>query len=479
MLPGLVEETRSALERLREALFARERACEKDLSLVYGDHRDRARNLVHYWAYRESDPRHLGESLEQLGLDTLQDVEWNVVGRIDRVLERLSEISGSATPTRESVGPVTSYRGKALLRDTTDTLFGPAGHGRDVRIMVTLPAEADEDENIVSGLTAAGTDCYRINCARDDREAWSRVIDRIKRAQTAEKRPLIFMDLGGSKLRVSSCSGGGRSIRLTAGDNLFISKSSIPASASPESATGDTRREIAVSDPSVLAGLLPGHRVWFDDGKIGGTVRERGAEALRVEITYAKQGGRKLRLERGLNLPDTPLRVPALTEKDLIDLPFAARHADFLALSFIRTPADVEQFLSALGAAPQAAGAIVIKIETHEALEHLPRIMLAAMRHPRVAMLLARGDLAVECGMQEMPRIQEDMLRYCAAAALPLFWCTGVLERMGKTGEPTRAEITDVEVGSRAQCLMLNKGPHVLDAMRLLNELLTRSSADR
>jgi pyruvate kinase len=100
--------------------------------------------------------------------------------------------------------------------------------------------------------------------------------------------------------------------------------------------------------------------------------------------------------------------------------------------------------------------------------------MLAGMRAERVAMLLARGDLAVECGILEMPRIQKKVLRYCAAASLPLFWATGVLERASRLGEPTRAEMTDATAAARAQCVMLNKGSNSRDALRLLGELLLR-----
>jgi pyruvate kinase len=179
-----------------------------------------------------------------------------------------------------------------------------------------------------------------------------------------------------------------------------------------------------------------------------------------------------------VNFPDSLLRMPALTQKDLDDLPFAARHADFLALSFIRTPSDVDQFRTALLEVTDSPPVIVIKIETREALRHLPGLMLAGMRLDRVAVLLARGDLAVECGVVEMAHIQRDMVRYSAAAALPLFWATGVLERVSRTGEPTRAEITDAEESARAQCVMLNKGPKTMDALRLLGDLLRRGKED-
>jgi pyruvate kinase len=478
-LRQMIVEAREKLGQIRDAVLARERDCQEELSRVHEVHRERARNLVHYWAFRECRNTGLRERLEFLGLDPLIEIEWDVLSRIDSVLERLNEMSGAVGDRAETSVDRAPYAGREILRRRAERYFGSPAHGRDVRIMVTLPAEAADDSTRISALAAAGADCFRINCARDDRDAWHRLTDLIRHEATRGIRPMVFMDLAGSKLRVSSCAGGGRSVRLGIGDNLFISRSSVPSSGAVGTESEQSRQEVAISDPSALGAVLPGHRVWFDDGKIGGIVRERTEDALRVEITSVKKGGRKLRLERGVNLPDTSLHLPALTPKDLEDLPFAARHSDFIALSFIRTPSDVHEFRRALVAMTSEPAGIVIKIETREAWQHLPELMLAAMCLDRVAILLARGDLAVECGVLEMPRIQDEVVRFCAAGALPLFWATGVMERMSRTGEPSRAEMTDAVESSRAQCVMLNRGEHTMDALCLLSDLLTRSNDDK
>ncbi len=465
----MVERCRNELGRIRNAVVGREHAFEEELSLVHDVHRERARNLVHYLAFRECDGEELHEHLECLGLDPLADVEWDVLGRIDRVLQRLNEMSGSPGRHVDTPGSAGHCSRREFLRLRTDVLFGSPPPGRNARIMLTLPSEAADDAGVVRAFAAGGADCFRINCARDGRETWQRCIDHVRHEGAGGKQPLIFMDLGGSKLRVASCAEGRQSILLERGSTLFISRTNVPPSRLPG---------IAVNNPSVLDGVLPGHRVWFDDGKIGGIVAGIEPDALRMEITHAKEGGKKLRLDRGVNFPDSLLRMSALTQKDLDDLPFAAGHADFLALSFIRTPSDVDQFRTALLEVTDSPPAIVVKIETREALRHLPGLMLAGMRLDRVAVLLARGDLAVECGIEEMAHIQRNVLRYCAAASLPLFWASGVLERTSRTGEPTRAEITDAEESARAQCVMLNKGPKTMDALRLLGDLLTRSKED-
>jgi pyruvate kinase len=99
------------------------------------------------------------------------------------------------------------------------------------------------------------------------------------------------------------------------------------------------------------------------------------------------------------------------------------------------------------------------------------------MAAPAAGVMIARGDLAVECGYERMAEVQEEMLWACESAHVPVVWATQVLETLAKTGLPSRAEITDAAMGGRAECVMLNKGPHILDAMRTLNDILRRMQA--
>jgi pyruvate kinase len=220
-----------------------------------------------------------------------------------------------------------------------------------------------------------------------------------------------------------------------------------------------------------------GESIWFDDGKIGGVIESVHRDRLRVRITSAAAEGTRLRADKGINLPDSRLHLAALTDKDAADLAFVAQHADLVGLSFVRTPADIQalqRHLHSLGATRMG---IVLKIETSSAFEHLPSLLLAAMRTERVGVMIARGDLAVECGYERLAEVQEEVLWFCEAAHVPVIWATQVLESLAKTGVPSRAEITDAAMGERAECVMLNKGPHLLDAVRALQGILQRMEA--
>jgi pyruvate kinase len=117
---------------------------------------------------------------------------------------------------------------------------------------------------------------------------------------------------------------------------------------------------------------------------------------------------------------------------------------------------------------------IVLKIETRKAFENLPRLILAAMRSPRVGVMIARGDLAVECGYERTGEIQEEIMWIAEAARVPVTWATQVLESLAKKGQPSRAEITDAAMAERAECVMLNKGPYVVEAVKMLDDVLRR-----
>ncbi len=231
---------------------------------------------------------------------------------------------------------------------------------------------------------------------------------------------------------------------------------------------------VACTLPAVFEQVCLGERIWFDDGRIGGVIRRIEAEWLEVEITHARDGGEHLAGDKGINLPDSQLDLPALTEKDLKDLKIVSREADLVGLSFAQRAIDVATLRARLNdlAAPDLG--IVIKIETRRAFENLPELLFAAMGSRAAGVMIARGDLAVECGYERLAEVQEEILWAAEAAHMPVIWATQVLETLAKTGLPSRAEITDAAMGERAECVMLNKGPHIVDAMRTLDDILHR-----
>jgi pyruvate kinase len=231
--------------------------------------------------------------------------------------------------------------------------------------------------------------------------------------------------------------------------------------------------------PAIFSDVRPGERIWFDDGKIGGLIQAVQPEGIHIQITHAREAGSRLGADKGINLPDSRLTLPALTEQDLLTLPFIAAHAAMVDYSFVRSAADVSALQEQLAAAGGEHLGIIIKIETRAVIECLPEVLLAAMHSPAAGVMIARGDLAVECGYERLAELQEEILCLAEAAHLPVIWATQVLEQMAQEGIPSRAEISDAAMGVRAECVMLNKGPYIVAAVRALADILARMQGHR
>ncbi len=294
---------------------------------------------------------------------------------------------------------------------------------------------------------------------------------------TGMKFYLVREDVGEKILyRVGELPAVEQPLLLRVGDTLLIHAENRPGEPATEDADGNVVNpaHIACQQPEVCTFLSAGEEVSLNDGKISGVIRNVDAEQIEVEITKAKPAGSRLRGHRGINFPTSDIRLPGLTSSDTANLEFIVRHADAVSLSFIRKPKDVEELLEELDRVGADQLGLVIKVETKKGFKNLPRVMLAAMRRYPIAVMIARGDLAVECGWAMLAELQEEILWICDAARVPVMWATQVLEQEAKKGLPSRAEITDAAQSQRADCVMLNKGPHILAAIRTLDNILCR-----
>jgi pyruvate kinase len=280
------------------------------------------------------------------------------------------------------------------------------------------------------------------------------------------------MDLGGPKVRTVRHRKAGKE-RVGIGDRLLLAHQVKRQNAREPARVGCTL-------PAILAQLQPGAHVWIDDGAIGARVIKKVEEDWLLEVIQAPPDGKRIRADKGLNFPDTALNIGALTEKDRDDLAFIVQHADMVGYSFVQTTSDVmllEEELSRWQQPGRPAPAMVLKIETKQAVRNLPELIVQAAGHRPTAVMIARGDLAVEIGYNRMAEMQEEMLWLCEAAHVPVIWATQVLENLAKEGVPSRAEVTDAAMAVRAECVMLNKGPFITETVQLLDDVLTRMLA--
>jgi pyruvate kinase len=265
-------------------------------------------------------------------------------------------------------------------------------------------------------------------------------------------------------------------IILNLGDTLVLHRDNMPGEPAIVDADGSVIRPAHIScrQPEVFSFIEADDPIHLNDGKIEGIVKSASDEELLITITHAKVTGSRLRGDKGINFPKSDIRLHGLTETDKANLKFVVEHADAVGLSFVRRPRDIFALQDELKRYPSKQLGIIPKVETVKAFNNLPKLLLATMRHHPAGIMIARGDLAVECGWERLAEIQEEILWMCEAAQLPVIWATQVLERETKKGRPSRAEITDAAMSQRADCVMLNKGPHILAAIKMLDNILRR-----
>jgi pyruvate kinase len=333
----------------------------------------------------------------------------------------------------------------------------------------------------------------RINCAHDSIAVWQQMIDQIRRAEQETKTQCkIIMDLAGLKIRTGRVLAPHHKKRVFKGDRILLLRW--------EPKIGSIRAEKADADdaipshvkhfqtcctvPAILDLLTVDTPVYIDDGKIQTRVVDTQYpvahskhKGIFLEVTNASPAGVKLLPHKGLNFPDTILPLSPLTAKDLADLDFVATHADMIGYSFVQRPGDIEllqQEVERRLVKGQSPPAIVAKIETAIAVANLPELIIYAAGKQSFGVMIARGDLAIEIGYPRLTEIQEEILWLCEAAHVPVIWATQVLESLVKDGVPSRGEMTDAAMAERAECVMLNKGPFIGEAIAILQDVLIR-----
>lgn len=464
-LVGLFTEVRALRERVAvegQSLFE---------SLTGGGvEADSLENLCHYLCLRRHDIRPLQRKLMRHGLSSLGRLESRVLPTLDAVLSAMSAMQGAA-PSYVSRSETEFFSGETKLAAMTERLLGGGRAHRRCRIMVTLPGEAAQDPEFIFDLATRGMDIARINCAHDDHQAWEAMARHVRAAgEKIGRRITVLMDIAGPKIRTEAVAAD-KGARLVAGDIFRLVAAREPYQ------TEDVRFCAAVSLPQIVERVAPGHKLRYNDGKLEAVVESVAQGEALVRVTHVKAGGVRLKPEKGLNLPDTALGLSPLTAKDEGDLAAVIGNADMLGYSFVSRPEDLDLLEKALSVYPprDKALGLVAKIEQPEAVRNLPALIARAHTLGRpFGVMIARGDLAAEIGFERVAEMQEEILWLCEAASVPTVWATQVLEDLVKDGLPSRGEMTDAAMAARAECVMLNKGPAVAEAVTLLDTLLAR-----
>src|SRR5687768_4726365 len=324
------------------------------------------------------------------------------------------------------------------------------------KIVATVGPACDTYDKLLD-LVKAGVNVFRLNFSHGSHENKAEIIEHIRKINKTEPYNIAILgDLQGPKLRVGEIENG--ALKITPGDILtFTSK---------EKVVGNMER-IYISYPNLHNDVKVGEKIMIDDGKLEVIVVDITSSGdVKVQVTY----GGMLLPKKGVNLPDTAISLPAMTEKDMIDFEFIIEHElDWMALSFVRKADDIVD-LKKMVAARNSPVKVMAKIEMPSALADLRNIIIESD-----GVMVARGDLGVELPVEKVPMAQRDIIRKCIHRGKPVIVATQMMESMIDRVKPNRSEITDVAnaVLEGADAVMLSgetaTGQHptlVVDTMR-------------
>ena len=332
--------------------------------------------------------------------------------------------------------------------------------GRRVKVLATL-GPASNSEELISQLHAAGADAFRVNMSHGSHESQGRLIEAVRAVEKSSGRPIaILADLQGPKLRVGRVDGGGA--ELVKGQQFRFDRLTAP---------GDAAR-VCLPHKEIFAALRPGARLLVDDGKI--VMRATAVSADAIDCVVEVPG--TIKDNKGVNVPDVVVPLPALTPKDRADLAFALDcGVDWIALSFVQRPEDVAEARSLIG----GRASLLAKIEKPAALERLDEILEIAD-----AVMVARGDLGVELPPQNVPPAQKRIVAMARSLGKPVVVATQMLESMITSPSPTRAEVSDVATAiyDGADAVMLSAesaaGDWPVEAVTMMDAIAAQVEAD-
>ncbi|GHB24810.1 pyruvate kinase [Mongoliitalea lutea] len=291
------------------------------------------------------------------------------------------------------------------------------------KILATV-GPASNNEDMLRSLVTAGANVFRLNFSHGDHEGHAKVIQLIRKINAESESNIgILQDLQGPKIRVGEMENGG--VQINPGQKITITNEPVIGNAELVST-------VYKNLPNDVRG---GDRILIDDGNIELAVNNTDGKNVRCVVIH----GGILKSRKGINLPNTKVSAPSLTEKDLIDLEFGlANDVDWIALSFVRSADDIRDLRERIVKAGKHCR-IVAKIEKPEALENIDEIIKATD-----AIMVARGDLGVEVPMEKVPLWQKTIVQKCKLASKPVIIATQMLESMINHPRPTRAETNDV-----------------------------------
>ena len=334
---------------------------------------------------------------------------------------------------------------------------------RKTKIVCTLGPAVDNTESL-RALMTSGMNCARFNFSHGTHASHLAMLNRFKAVRDDLGWPIATMlDTKGPEIRIRQFTEG--SVRLNPGDEFTLTVRDIPGN----------DRQVSITYKELPQEVRPGTRILIDDGIIGLKVEEVKGEDIRCTV----ESGGLLSNDKGVSIPNTPIHLPFLSERDIGDLKFAAENDfDFISASFVRSADDVEQIREVLKKYGGPDIQIISKLENQQGVDNLDEIINASD-----GLMVARGDLGVQIPLEKVPILQKEIIRKCQKAGKIVITATQMLDSMIRNPRPTRAEVSDVAnaVFDGTDCVMLSgetaSGKYPVESLKTMVAVVTEAES--
>ena len=326
---------------------------------------------------------------------------------------------------------------------------------KKTKIICTMGPNTN-DAGLMRRLVQNGMDIARFNFSHGDHEEQKSRMDMLKKIREEEKKPIaILLDTKGPEIRTGVLKGG-KKVTLNAGDKFVLTTKEIDGDAAG----------VSITYGGLVEDVQVGKKILIDDGLIELTVREK----TDTDIICTVDNGGELGERKGVNVPNVPIRLPAITQKDKEDIKFGVeQEVDFIAASFVRNAECILEIRAWLKECGSPYIPIIAKIENAEGIKNIEEIIRCAD-----GVMVARGDLGVEIPAEEVPYLQKMLIQKCNDYYKPVITATQMLDSMIRNPRPTRAEVTDVAnaVYDGTDAVMLSgetaQGKYPLEALQMM-----------
>ncbi len=422
------------------------------LSSISDNKSDSANNFLAYISYLDFE-----QEFNNLCENKNLPIAISKIEYFNNFFEVLKEISGIQFHFKT----ITNSKNK-----NADNFF-KSNSSKKPHYIVNLQNEAETDINYLEKLLQHGANLFRLNSAFGTKKNWQTISDNLKIAsENTGLKSRLLLDLSGPKIRISEIqekSKSRNSIELSVGDNLKLTNSQFDFDNNKKNNNEIPIAKTSFNGSFVLCKI--GETIRINDSRIFAEIVDIAKNFIKIRINSIDKFNKELTIGKGVNFPQSNLGISGLTSKDKTDINESSEFADVLCFSFVQSAADILEIETQIKKHRTIDLPLVIKIETQQAIDNLNEIVLASMRFPNLAILIARGDLVSECGWKALPVLQDKINKYAQAAHIPTILATEIMETYNQQAILTRSEIIDLYKAHDFNSILINKGRYIFETL--------------